>query len=255
MSPELTEAGILEAPPIWAEGSALLELRKLIADPVFAGDGVPHGEGEPVLVVPGALSHDRWMQTMTAWLRRTGHHASSAKLGVNLDCGEVTVRRLEERLERFVHHRGRRAAVVGHSRGGAFARVLAVRRPDLVSGVVTMATPIMTWQAAHPTLRCVMRAFSLLGTVGIPGLLRPSCFEGACCARFRAESCGPFPAEISFLRILPRRDGVVGPRWFEEPEAETIAVGASHVGVIVSADAYRALALGLRNAREADGRR
>jgi pimeloyl-ACP methyl ester carboxylesterase len=228
------------------------ELRALLADPVFAGEGIEHGEGEPVLVVPGALSHDRWMQTMTAWLRRTGHHATAARMGVNLDCGERAIGRLEARLERLVHHRGRRAAIVGHSRGGSFARVLAVRRPDLVSGIVTLATPIMTWQAAHPLLRLPLRAFSVLGSLGVPGVLHASCFDGGCCERFREQACGPFPPELSFLRVVPERDGIVGPRFFGDDDAETIRVDATHVGVIVNAAAYRALAHGLSAARDAD---
>ena len=42
---------------------ALRELSALLRDPVFRGRGVPHGDGRPVLLVPGFLSGD-WALTV-----------------------------------------------------------------------------------------------------------------------------------------------------------------------------------------------
>ena len=45
--------------------------------------------------------------------------------------------------------RGSRVRIVGHSLGGMLARGLAVRRPDLVSGIVTMGSPMLAPGAHH----------------------------------------------------------------------------------------------------------
>ena len=45
-------------------------------------------------------------------------------------------------LEQICLEHDSRVAVVGHSRGGMLARVLGVRRPDLVETVVAMGSPL-----------------------------------------------------------------------------------------------------------------
>ena len=51
--------------------------------------------------------------------------------------------RLEERLRRSRTAATPGSRIVGHSLGGMFGRALAVRRPDLVSGVVTLGSPVL----------------------------------------------------------------------------------------------------------------
>ena len=65
-------------------------------------------------------------------------------------CSEQTVDRIEACLQELVERQGRRAAIVGQSRGGSFARVLARRRPDLVAGIVTLGTAHNSPLAVHP---------------------------------------------------------------------------------------------------------
>lgn len=230
----------------------MLEYRRLMADPVFAGHGVQDGEGQPVLVVPGFLSPDWAMRPMMSWLKRTGHQASKSGIGVNIACGEATAKRLEERLDRLVHHRGARAAVVGHSRGGTFARVLAVRRPDLVAGIVTVGTPPMTLDGVHLAVRAPVHALRWVGRMGVRGLFDSGCFEGACCARYRADLEGPFPDAIPFTALQATNDGVVDWRKCADPAALGVRVEASHLGAIVNPDVFRELAAALADVRAAD---
>ena len=42
--------------------------------------------------------------------------------------------------------------IFGHSLGGMLARGLAVRRPDLVAGVITMGSPMLAPGTSHPVL-------------------------------------------------------------------------------------------------------
>jgi pimeloyl-ACP methyl ester carboxylesterase len=238
-----------------SEPGSVLEYRALMSDPVFAGRGVADAEGQPVLVIPGFMSPDWLMRPMMDWLKRTGHQASAARIGINIACGESTAKRLEERLDRLVHYRGARAALVGHSRGGTVARVLAVRRPDLVSGIVTIGTPPMTLEGVHIAVRAPARVMRLMGKVGVPGLFDSDCFEGACCADFRTDLTGPFPRELPFTAVQATRDGVVDWRKCTEPSASPVQVEASHLGAIVNAGVFRELASALATVRAADRRR
>ena len=59
---------------------------------------------------------------------------------------------LEERLEALAETRGP-AVLIGQSRGGKLARVLAARRPDLVTGVVTLGSPHLNPAGRAPARR------------------------------------------------------------------------------------------------------
>ena len=56
--------------PLWLEGRWASEWMKLKMSPVYWGYGIPHGRGEPVLLVPGFLAGDWMMLEMARWLRR-----------------------------------------------------------------------------------------------------------------------------------------------------------------------------------------
>src|SRR3954451_21421695 len=114
-------------PPLWREGRLGLEAAALLRSKVFRGEDVEHAGGQPVLLIPGFLAGDDSLGLMTRWLRKTGHHTRSAGMRANVDCSQATYEKLVERLECLVDSRGERVAIVGQSRGGNFAKVLAVR--------------------------------------------------------------------------------------------------------------------------------
>src|SRR3954449_1582535 len=182
-------------PVIWRESRLGIETAALLRDPVFRGDGVTDGRGQPVLLVPGFLAGDDSLSLMTRWLRRTGHHTSKAGIRANVSCSGHALDRLEARLERLVERQGQRAAIVGQSRGGTFAKVLAARRPELVSGVVMLGTPQLDPLAVHPLVRAQLLFVGALGTLGAPGFFRHACLEGDCCAEFWEQYAAPLPEQ------------------------------------------------------------
>jgi pimeloyl-ACP methyl ester carboxylesterase len=129
------------------------------------------------MLIPGFLAGDGSMSVMTRWLRRAGYETEKSGMRANVDCSEAVVARLRERLERLVGRAGRPAAIVGHSRGGSLARVLAVRHRDLVSGIVTLASPVLAPLAVHPLLRVQVSAVSALGSLGAPGFFGRDCLR------------------------------------------------------------------------------
>src|SRR4051794_25121458 len=91
------------------------EFARLTVDPVFAGRGVPRGDGMPVVAIPGFLAGDSWMAVMRAWLDRMGYEARPSAINFNVDCADLAVDRLERRVERIHRRAGRRVALLGHS--------------------------------------------------------------------------------------------------------------------------------------------
>jgi pimeloyl-ACP methyl ester carboxylesterase len=135
----------------------------------------------------------------------------------------------------------RRAAVVGHSHGGTLGRSLAMRRPDLVAGVVALGSPLVDQLAVHPVARLPVRLVGGLGSLGTPGLFRRQCLDGECCSEVRDAALRPFPAGVGFVSVYSRSDGVVDWRSCLDPRAELVEISTSHVGMAVSAAAYRAI--------------
>ena len=242
-------------PPLWREARVGLEAAALLRHPVFHGDGVRDGRGQPVLLIPGFLAGDDSLRLMTRWLRRTGHYTRKAGIRSNVGCSGAAIKRLEDRLEELVEQQGRRAAIVGQSRGGTFAKVLAQRRPDLVSGIVTLGTPQTDPYAIHSLVRLQLLAVGTLGTLGVPGLFRRACLTGDCCARFWEECQAPLPRGVGFVSVYSRTDGIVDWRACLDPSAEHVEVNASHIGMAVNPAAYEAIAAALPRFRRRETRR
>ena len=225
-------------PPLWRESLAGLEAAALFRSSVWRGGGVPDGEGRPVLLIPGFMAGDGSLATMTRWLRENGYHTRRAGIRANVGCSEDYLNRLESRLETFAESTGERVAIIGQSRGGVFARVLGARRPDLVSGVVTLGAPTVRQLGAHPFVLAQVVLVGALGTSRVPGMFRISCLRGACCRRFRADLAGAFPAEVGYHALYSRTDGVVDWRACLDPAAKQIEVRASHLGMGLNAEVY-----------------
>jgi triacylglycerol lipase len=228
-------------PPFWRESRVGLETAALLRSPIFRGEGADDGRGRPVLLVPGFLAGDDSLALMTRWLRRAGYHTRKAGLRANVGCSAEIAERLEDRLEELVDRQGQRAAIVGQSRGGTLARVLAKRRPDLLSGVVTLGTPHVQPLAVHPLVGLQLVAVGALGTLGAPGLFSRSCLSGDCCAAFWDEAAAPLPRRIGFVSVYSRSDGIVDWSACLAPGARHVEIRASHIGMAVNAAAYRAI--------------
>ena len=237
--------------PIWLEARAGLELMGLLMDPLLYRSGAPDGD-QHVLLVPGFPLGDDSLALMASWLLRSGHQTESSGLAANVDCSEASVSRLAERLERLAERAERRVVIVGQSRGGLYARVLAVRRPDLVCGIVTLGAPVMAPAAVHPLMVAQAAAMASLGMLEVPGVLSWECVEGACCRSFWADLAAPFPDAVGYESIYSRTDGIVDWRACLDPGAAHREVESSHYGMSFNAAVYElvAAALATFSARE-----
>jgi triacylglycerol lipase len=236
-------------PPLWRESRIGLEAAALLRHPIHRGEGVAHAGGQPVMLIPGFLAGDDSLGIMTRWLRHTGHHTRSAGMRANVDCSALAFDRLEERLESMAEARGEKVAIVGQSRGGNFAKVLARRRPDLVSGIVALGSPQKNPVAVHPLVRAQVYAVGALGTLGAKGLFRHSCLWGDCCRDFWDDLRGDLAPEVGYVSVYSRTDGVVDWRACLDDGARHVEVRASHCGMAVNVQTYRAMAEALAEFR------
>jgi triacylglycerol lipase len=235
-------------PPIWREGLIGLELRSLTRHPLFT-EPPPAPASLPVMLIPGFLTGDAQMATLGSWLRRRGHRTNRSGIRLNIDCSAAATHRLEQRLEQFVRLEGEPAVLIGQSRGGLFARVLAVRRPDLVRSVVTLGSPQQDPFAVHPLIWVQGALIAGLAALGVPGVASRHCRGGACCSDFMQDLQAPLPRGMSHLSIYSRRDGIVDWRACLGPGAVNKEVRSTHCGMAVNREVYELLDAALRPAR------
>jgi pimeloyl-ACP methyl ester carboxylesterase len=207
--------------------------------------GIAKGRGQPVLVVPGFLAGDRSLFLLMQWLQRHGYRPWAAGMRSNTDCAGRTTTRLADVLHRRSAVSGERVAIIGQSRGGVLARALAVRYPHLVSGIITLGSPLRDPLAAHPMVMATVRVLAALGDRGVPGMFSNECSRGSCCAQFDAELRGPFPRDVGFVSVYSRSDGIIDWRACLDPAARMVEVRGTHVAMSASPGAYSAVAAAL----------
>jgi pimeloyl-ACP methyl ester carboxylesterase len=214
------------------------ELARLLVDPVFRGDGVPHGDGLPALLMPGFLAGDMSLGVMHGWLERIGYDPHGSGMVFNVDCSNRAFERLDARLADIHERTGRRVALIGHSRGAHFAKALAHRRPERVAGVISLGAGLDTpFDISLPTKAAVAAARAAQASRREDG-----CFTERCGCAFARHYAGPFPEGIPLTSVYSRGDGVV---WWEAcvvPYADNVEVTGSHVGLAFNRKAYRAVA-------------
>ncbi len=213
---------------------------RLLSDARLRAPGRREDAG-PVMLIPGFMAGDNSLRVMRHWLRRRGHSVATSGMRVNVGCAEEIVQRLEAQLEGFAAERGARVVLIGQSRGGALARALAVRRPELVCGLVMLGSPVCDGLAVSPPVLRTVRLVARLGDLGMPGVFSTSCKDGECCAAFEADLAAPLAGEIEAVAVYSRSDGIVDWRACLDPYAELAEVDSSHCGMSVHPQVYRVL--------------
>ena len=201
----------------------------------------PRGDGASAILIPGFLAGDPSLTRMARWLKAGDFSLVRSGIRWNVDCLEDTVNSVEKRLEVAVEEEGRRALVIGQSRGGVVGRVLAVRRPDLVETLVTLGSPLRSQTAVHPPVWLSIGIVGGLGSLGFPGMLSHTCADGDCCRESREAVEAPFPEDVRFISFYSRGDSVVRYEACLDPAAEHVEIASSHLGMGVDATVWRIL--------------
>jgi len=223
--------------PVFLEARGPFELRTLRRSPLWHGHGVPEGRRRPVLVIPGFMAGPTSADALVQILRRAGWSAEIAKVGRNSGPAYTGLQQASSDLFDLIDRYGRRVTVIGHSRGGQFARILGVRHPELVTDVIAVGAPLLTKYPRFAPVRIPIEMLEITWRRGTFGPVYPELEAAVDRDRFR-----PFPDDVGFTSIYSRNDGIVDWRACLDPAADLIEVSASHTGMISSIPGVRAVA-------------
>ena len=231
----------------WWSQSLLRQVPSLSED--FDGDQQPdlHNPsvdlaGLPVVVVGGLASNPHVLIPLRDWLRRLGCLPLLPPAEYGIGCGQRGAIAVEQALAGHVDATGEPAVIIAHSRGGQFARPVAVRRPELLRGLITLGSPLNRLLGVRPSVLVKVLGLGVGGSLGVPSLFRASCLWGQCCRPLREDLWGPFPDQVPFVSVFSRHDEVVFWQASLDPAARHREIVTTHRGLITSPAALRLIA-------------
>lgn len=203
---------------------------------------LPHGDGQPVMTLPGFGGADGSTALLRRYISRWGYEAHPWRLGRNLNPGSAkqmssvldfmdeVIQVVGKRLHRIKKDSGKRVSLVGWSLGGLYSRQLAATYPDLVRQVITLGTPF-----GDPRSTIVWPIMKRLRDTPEPSEADMQQWVG------RAR----VPIEVPLSVIWSKTDGFVHPNIAcetEGPRTENIHVCSSHAGFGANPQAFYVLA-------------
>lgn len=102
----------------------------------------PHGDGHPVLLLPGFMGSELSLAALEFFLRNRGYAVQTWGLGRNLGFRSKYATALEQKIRHMHHTSGRTVSLVGWSLGGVFAVYGAHQVPQCVRSVITLGSPL-----------------------------------------------------------------------------------------------------------------
>jgi pimeloyl-ACP methyl ester carboxylesterase len=219
---------------LFREVRGLMELlRLLLSLPMLTRQA--RGAGEPVLILPGCGGGDGSTTILKAYLRLLGYRARGWGLGRNQGDFVNLLPRVLKRVASFSRRSEQKVALIGWSFGGYLARELARERPDLISRVITLGTPVI----GGPKYTALSEMYRKRG-IDIEAI--------AAEVDFRNQAA---PLETPVVAIYSRIDALVA--WqacidHQTPNVEHVEVRSAHYGLGFSPDVYRIIAQRLAQA-------
>ena len=192
---------------------------------------VPEAGLQPVVLVPGFMAGDGSLGLMARHLRRLGHRTYRSTMHANVGCTQEASDSLERRIEAIALKRDRKVTIVGHSLGGLLARGVAARRPDLVDQIVTLGSPLLAPGAAHSLLLLDLAVIVRLQRLGLGRVMGADCTSGDCAKLSWEQATAPLHRAVGFTSVFSRRDGIIDWRACLDPQARTVEVRTSHLGM------------------------
>ena len=229
--------------PIWKEALFGAELLLLHASPVYYGWGVPPGNGEAVVVIPGFLGSDFYLSYLRNWLTRIGYTSYLSGIGFNAECPNLIIqRRLTETIDAALKATNRKVHLIGHSLGGVIGRSVARQRPDDIASVITIASPFRGAVAHKSVLRAATFVRELIIT-NHKEQVQPLCYTPKCTCDFIQSLHSDLPATVKQTALFTQDDGIVDWQYCvtELPDTD-FEVPGTHIGLVFNASVYRIIA-------------
>jgi pimeloyl-ACP methyl ester carboxylesterase len=202
---------------MFLEGRALPELGAFLGALPLLGLA-PHGDGHPVLVLPGLVASDTSTRPLRSFLKTRGYAVSGWRQGRNLGLRPGVQHAMVDLVHELNDTHGRKVSLIGWSLGGLYARQLAKMMPKRVRQVITLGSPF----ASTPKATNAWRVYEMASG------RRADEEDG----RFGGTLAGAPP--VPTTAIFSRTDGICawqGCREQSSRMAESIEVESSHCGM------------------------
>jgi len=241
---------------LWTEALSAAEVLLLHATPVYYGFGVPRGDDSGVVIIPGFLGTDLYLNELHGWLGRIGYRPYFSGIGINADCPNLLVQRhVSETIRKALDETGRKIHLIGHSLGGVIARSIAGERPKDVASVITLASPIRGTVANRAVIHAAEAVRLRILQEHGKGVL-PHCYTGRCTCNFVDSLRREVPDAMVQTAIYTRHDGIVDWRYCMTMNPENdFEVPGTHIGMAFNAAAYTIVADRLAMAGSRNGTR
>ena len=102
----------------------------------------PHGDGHPVLLLPGFMADEGSLIALKTFLASRGYAVETWGLGRNVGFQSKHATALEQKIRHLQHRSGRKVSLVGWSLGGVFALYGAHQASECVRSVITLGSPV-----------------------------------------------------------------------------------------------------------------
>lgn len=231
MSPKVTPSFKTSARTIARENFSVITSRGSRKSRQALLEDGPVGAGMPVLLIPGFLTGDWSMTPMASALRTWGFKPFRSGIALNVACTNELVDRLVDRVRIISSRQGAPVAIVGWSRGGTLAKLVAMQMPFEVSGVVTLVSPNANPLAVSNVVVRQLRVLNRLHALGASGVMSSDCIDGDCARDVEEQLNQPFPSSVPYVSMYTRDDGVVDWRACLDTDARTVEVKGTHLGV------------------------
>jgi pimeloyl-ACP methyl ester carboxylesterase len=220
---------------------AALGVPALLRHPVWRAADPDLGGGAGVLLVPGFGAGDSGLALTGKWLAARGFRPAPARIGLNLGCTSALVDQVEQRLAEHARLTGGPIVLLGQSRGGALARLVAARRPELVRGLVMLGSPVLDLLGARLGVVAVARLLARLSALGVKGLLDNDCFRGDCYTIHSQALRAALPESLPAVSFYSRNDAIAPWQLCLDPYATCVEVASTHTGMAFDPAVYSRL--------------
>ena len=102
----------------------------------------PHGDGHPVLLLPGFMADEITLTALQHYLKNRGYQVETWGFGRNVGFQRKHAKALEQKIRYMHHQNSRTVSLVGWSLGGLFALYAAHQAPECVRSVITLGSPV-----------------------------------------------------------------------------------------------------------------